>query len=188
MYNIQSNSARFIYTLARTKKQIQKNTPLCLLKNNFYFIKETRSDEKIRFTETDLYAIIRTVLFIQVFQTSPEETLIDIINSGEVAHKGALKAHCLNLQTFVALVDSLFGIGFAAVASRVITKCYNEYCTNWKYYPYISKVKYPSASDYLNLARFVNVTSSDYGECEKFIIANASDHKIHLQQNKKILN
>lgn len=167
----------------------QNNTNQCRLKNDCYFSKESRSDEKIRFTETDLSSIVRTVLFMYVFKVSPEESIVEIINTGTVTHTLGENfiLNVLTLDIVVGLVDSLFGNGFASVVKRVINKCLNEYNITWKYYPCISNIKYPSAADYINLARFVNVSNCKYGESEKFIITNSTDNKIPLQQSIKIL-
>lgn len=190
MYSIQSNSARFIYTLhyRENKNNSANNVQQCKLRNGLYFSKESRSDEKIRYTETDMYSIIRTALFIQVFDSSPEENIVEIVNSGQVTHIKTLNTNKpITISSLVDMVDSLFGTGFSFVASRVINKCYNEYVTRWRYYPYISKIKYPSAADYINLAKFVNVSVYEYGDCELFITTNSTDHKIPMQGSKKII-
>lgn len=187
MYSIQSNSARFIYTLNYIPST--NNDEQCLLKNGCYFSKESRSDEKLRFTETDLYSIIRTILFMHVFNISPEGNIVQIINTGKVTHTigDNVTVNILNLDTIVQLLDLLFGKGFSTVIKRVINKCYNEYCLIWKYYPYNTNIKCPSAADYINLARFVNITTCERGDCEKFITTNSTDHKIPLQQMIKVL-
>lgn len=189
MYSIQSNSARFIYTLNYIPNSNSNDSKQCLLKNGLYFSKESRSDEKIRFTESDLYSIVRTVLFMYVFSVSPHENIVDIINTGEVTHTvgDGLTVNALTLDVAVNLVDSLFGKNFASVVKRVINKCLNEYCTTWRYYLSGSNVKYPSAADYINLSKFVNIVVCEYGDCEKFIMTNSTDHHVPLQQMTKIL-
>lgn len=159
--------------------------------SKFYFSKESRSDEKIRYTETDMYSIVRTILFMHAFQIAPNESIVEIINTGQVSHcemapNGSVVAD-LSVQTIVELLDSMFGAGFATVVKRVAGKCYTEYSTVWKFYPYISNIKCPSASDYINLYRFVNASTCEYSACERFITTNTSDHKIPLQENKKLL-
>jgi hypothetical protein len=50
--------------------------------NGFYFSKQARSDEKIRFSEQDIFSIVRTVAFIYVFNVTPDYSILDIINTG----------------------------------------------------------------------------------------------------------
>lgn len=187
MYSIQSNSARFIYTLSYIKNQNNNNQ--CRLNTGLYFSKECRSDEKIRFTETELHSIVRTVLFIHVFRTTPDESILEIINTGNITYKSdeQLTVNITTLPIFINLLDLLFGKGFATIIRRVATKCYNEYCESWRYYPFNLNIKYPSAADYVNLARFVNLSTCEYGACEKFIITNSTDNKVPLQQSTKML-
>lgn len=187
MNNTQSNSARFIYTLNYIPNK--NNIEQCKLKNGLYFSKESRSDEKIRFTESDMYSLVRTVLFMHVYHVGPEESIVDIVNTGEVSYAVDVSiVNHLTVDIIIELLDSLFGDGFARIVRRVVIKCYNEYCTIWKYYPYNPKLHFPSAADYINLAKFVNITECEYAPCELFIITNSTDYKIPLQQMLKILN
>lgn len=191
MYSIQSNSARFIYTLNYLPNE--NNIIQSKLKTGLYFSKQSRSDEKFRYTETDLHSIVRTVLFMHVFQIAPIENAAEITNSGQVSYNITdaeliLPKNILTIDIIVALLDDLFGENFSAVIKRVINKCFLEYCTVWRYYPYNDAIlKLPSASDYINLRKFVNTTDCEFGKCEQFIMANSTDHKIPLQQMHKIL-
>lgn len=187
MYSVQSNSARFIYTLNYIHNE--NNTAQCLLKNGFYFSKESRSDEKIRFTETDMYSIVRTILFMHVFNISPNEDIVEIINTGSVSHTigDELMVTSMSLSDMVELLDTMLGEGFSSVSKRVINKCFNEYTICWKYYTCNASIKLPSAADYVNLSKFVNISSCTYGDCERFITTNSTDHKVPLQQTIKML-
>lgn len=193
MYNVQANSARFIYTISSTKPTIDpksENIPYCHLKNGFYFTKEPRSDEKMRYTETDMENIVRTILFIYVFEISTESSLLEIITSGQVEYKLDkpinLKNH-LSLSLISEILDMLFGDGFSFIVRRVIYKCFKEYISNWSKYPYVEYIYLPSAGDYLKLSRFVNAPLSRYTKPTRFILDNIHDFKIKLQNNVKIL-
>lgn len=194
MYNVQANSARFIYTISSTRPTIDpktENVSFCHLKNGFYFTKESRSDEKVRYTETDMENIIRTVLFIYVFEFSTENSLLEIINSGEVSYnlddrniefKNPLTMSCIS-----DILNMLFGDGFSFIVRRVIYKCFREYTTVWSKYPFVNQIRLPSALDYAKLARFVNAPLSRYTLPTRFILSNTNDFKIKLQNNVKIL-
>ncbi|ATY70245.1 GrBNV gp61-like protein [Tomelloso virus] len=186
MYSIQSNSARFIYTLNYKENQNKSNQ--CRLKSGLYFSKESRSDEKIRYTETDMYSIMRTILFLYTFRVSPNESLLEIVNTGQVNyHFGSPVVVDLDLHGLIGLYDTIFGKNFSNVTSRVLNKCFNEYATIWQYFPYENSIKCPSASDFINCAKFVNACVAEYAPCEKFITTNGTDHKIPLQQAIKKL-
>lgn len=193
MYNLQANSARFIYTISSTKPSLDpkyENIPFCHLKNGFYFTKEARSDEKVRYTETDMESIIRTVLFIYVFEVSTEDSLLEIINSGEVTYNldGPIEIkNNLSMRRINEILNMLFGYGFSFIVRRVIYKCFNEYTNVWSKYPYVDSIKLPSAMDYLKLVRFVNAPLSRYTHPTNFILNNTYDFKIKLQNNVKIL-
>lgn len=164
--------------------------PYCHLKNNGYLTKVSRSDEKIRYTETDMYAIVRTVLFMYCYKISPNESLDTIITTGELSYTDTnIPNHTqmLDLKTAIELLDSLFGDNFSNVVSRVVIKCINEYKYIWRLYPYASKIVFPSASDFIKLARFVNVSTFAHSKITQFILNNSMDNKIPLQSNVKIL-
>lgn len=194
MFNNQANSARFIYTISSTKPSLKnkynRDIPSCHLRNGFYLTKEARSDEKVRYTETDITCIVRTVLFIHVFEISPENSLIEIVNSGQVSYNLEREFRIkneLNMPIIKKLLDLLFGDGFSFIVRRVIAKCFHEYNNVWRNYPYRNAILMPSAMDYLKLARFVNASLSRYTCPTKFILSNMNDHKISLQNNIKLL-
>lgn len=196
MYNCQANSARFIYTISTSSAAANNHTTkdgtkdMCLLKNGFYFTKEARSDEKVRYTETDISCIVRTILFMYVFQVSTSDSLLDIINNGDVRYTFTEFKFVNVLTTDIAkrLLDSLFGDGFSFIIKRVLSKYLIEYNRIWRNYPYINSIQLPSASDYLKLVRFVNASQCQYSTATQFILSNSQDHKIPLQSNVKFLD
>lgn len=164
--------------------------PQCKLKTNYYLTKVARSDEKIRYTETDMYSLVRTVLFMYCYQISPQESLNEIINTGNITYDYNLIPHNLQLLTLknaVELLNQLFGDNFANVVSRMVIKCIDEYNYSWRLYPYNSKILFPSALDFIKLARFMNITTFKYSKATQLMLNNSLDHKIPLQSNIKIL-
>lgn len=210
MFNNQANNARFIYTLnylhrdnnttttttsatTTTTTSINNNNTQvqrCMLKNGFVLSKESRSDEKLRYTEHDLRSIIRTVLFIHVFEMSPNESLVDIINTGQVSYDcvdGKLQLHNkLNIAVAMELLDSMFGKNFSVVTKKELLRCYEEYAQKWHYYPFITGIVFPSAADYIRLSKFVNISVPVLSEPIQFILRNSTDFKVPLQNNVKI--
>lgn len=249
MYNIQANTARFIYTLSLSKPQTVKfeqnndktlttsavdsiekydkghsgfaqegyvnnhsghnNTGnnrtndscgtqdtedgnVCRLKKNgFYITKEARSDEKLRYTETDMHAIVRTTIFFHVFNVIIVDSLTDIIKTGVVnvyLQEPYVRTIELNLKTIIRLLDLLFGCNFSKIAKLPLASVYDEYHKRWKYFTYeTASTSLPSASDIVKLARFVNASSAHYAPATLFMMCNARDHKIPLQSNLKKL-
>lgn len=228
MYNLQSNAARYIYTLSivpppqllrnptdetaasppahipfyKNKHRLnscEKQTSLesssrtgisyCQLVNGYYFTKEARSDEKLRYTESDMTAIVRTVIFMLAFQVAPQSSLLDIINDGQVNFDiDYLRVDStLKLSDMVELLDDLFGKGFSQIVKRPITQIYAQYMQSWQYYPFIGAIPLPSALDYAKLARFINAPSSRYSEPTQFMLNNVKDHRIPLQGSIKRL-
>lgn len=194
MFNVQANTARFIYTISTeapvktSNAEELKNRNYARLKNGFYFRKASRSDEKVRYTETDIYSIVRTVLFIYAFECEPEDSLLEIINTGSLEYTLSDNFHQvneLNIQIAKDILDHVFGKGFALVARRVVHRCLTEYHTIWQYYPFIGKLKLPSAMDIVKMARFMNASMSVYSSTTMFILENATDHRIPLQNNIK---
>lgn len=164
----------------------------CILKGNkFWFSKEARSDEKVRFTETDMYTIIRTILFLYVFDIQPDQTMLEIVNTGIVTFPecNASSIRDLTITITADLVDSLFGENFSIITKRVIVKCFTEYEMFWRYAAFnkTAKVLEPSALDLKKLRQFVNVSSPVYSRPTQFINNNSMDNKIPLQNNYKTL-
>lgn len=94
MFNRQSNKARTIYTLSNVERFLKDDntpvindeysTPRILLNNGYYFTKESRSDEKLLYTEGDIESIVRTILFIHAFRVVPRESTPEMVYSGNV--------------------------------------------------------------------------------------------------------
>lgn len=201
MNNIQANSARFIYTISTeappplsssSNDQNQSVPPnhYAKLHNGFYLKKEARSDEKVRYTEGDIHAIVRTVLFIYIFECEPDNSLLEIINTGQVHYTlpdDFRQVNDLNIEIAKNLLDRMFGEGFALVARRVLNKCLLEYNNSWQYYPFSTKLNLPSAQDIVKMARFVNASMSAYSSTTLFLSENTTDNKIPLQSNIKYL-
>lgn len=190
MYNIQANTARFIYTLS--DRRPENSLMWCrLTTNSHYFSKEARSDEKLRYTESDMQSIVRTILFIFVFDANIEESLVDIINSGCANIDVAKFVHINLLNVGIAsdLLDHLFGIGFSTVVRKPLAIVLDEYNTQWRYFFCTTvSLALPNATDIINLVRFVNNPSSKYAPATQFIMKNSTDHKILLQNAKKRLS
>lgn len=187
MENRQSNSARLVYTLKDYLQKPDNNS--CKLKNGFYFQKVSRKDEIIHFTETDVLSFVRTTMFLHVFQLSPCNSLLDIINSGEANYlKQNISLIHVNLIDSIEILDKLFGKNFSCVASRVIIKWFEEYKKNWQYFPFNRRVvQMPSADDYVKLHKFFNVKSSKHTQAILHLLNNTTDGKLPLQGMKKIL-
>lgn len=199
MINVQANSARFIYTISTEVPPSVNNTTTtndktrnvyAKLHNGFYLKKEARSDEKVRYTENDLFAIVRTVLFIYTFECEPDNSLLEIVNSGQVHYALSddfRQVNDLNIQIAKDIVDRVFGEGVALVVRRVLNKCLLEYHDIWQYYPFATNLKLPSAQDIVKMARFVNASMSTYSSTTLFLLENTTDNKIPLQSNCKNL-
>ena len=190
MSSYQANSARFIYTVNDYIPEIE-GIQSCILKNGYYFTKVAKSDEKVFFTETNMFSIIRTVLFMHIFQLGPSDSIIDIINSGEVHYefpdKDYVRVKRIDFANAITILDELFGTGFSHVTRRVLNKWYLEYKTSWEYFPFVAAVKLPCADDYGKLARFVNLSTSKHNETTQFILGNDKDNRYWLQNNTKHL-
>lgn len=197
MYDVQSNKARFIYTISLTPKTTE--TVSCSTKpssvrlvNGFYFSKVTRSDEKLIYTEHDMTSILRTVLCMHVFRLAPCESVQEIIYSGRVTFPddgASLTVYNpdLSVQSIVEIVDSLLGKGFCSVVARPLENVYSEYKHAWRYYAFGRPVALPSATDFIRLYRFVNAPNYRLSAATKFVLFNGDDHKIPLQGRVKRL-
>ncbi|AUQ43993.1 putative gp61-like protein [Esparto virus] len=188
------NTPHLLPSTTASAIQISSNIlrqPYCKLKNGFYLTKVARSDEKIRYTETDMYSMVRTVLFIHCYGITPMESLTQIINTGEITFEcddfpNQLRQN-LTLGIAVQLLDMLFGDGFSTVVSRMVIKCMQEYNCVWRYYPYNSRITCPSALDFIKLARFINTSTFQYSKSTQFMLNNTCDHRIPLQNTIKRL-
>lgn len=189
--SLQSNGARLIYTLG-DRPPTTHNT-YCLLNNGYYFMKEARSDEKLRYTESEIRGIVRTVTFMYVFDDGPCESMLELINTGEPytrrRHDPIDRPNeLLDVNTMIELLDRLFGNGFSVVARHSVTQVYTEYMYDWRYYLYGQTVRAPSTDDFVRVSRFVNVPSCRYSSATDFINDNVTDRRVPLQNNEKILD
>lgn len=186
----QPNSVRLIYTLLNLRPT---DIPHCELSNGFYFAKVTRSDERLRFTETDMSSIVRTILFMYAFDVTPKNSMLDMINHGDVSEitRRDIKRHTpksLSLSTARLLLDSLFGEHFATVARRAVYRTLCEYMREWRYFGVGATIRVPSANDFIKIYRFVNIISPKYSDVTNFINNNIKDNKMYLQTANKRLN
>lgn len=191
MYDVQSNKARFIYTISLTPKTTDSVSSVRLV-NGFYFSKVTRSDEKLIYTEHDMMSIVRTVLHMHVFRLAPCESVQEIIYSGLVTFPNdgfSLTVYnpCLTIECIVNIVDSLLGEGFCSVVARPLERVYSEYKHAWRYYAFGRPVALPCAADFVRLYRFVNAPNYRLSAATQFVLFNIDDHKIPLQGRVKRL-
>lgn len=186
-YNEQSNKTRYIYTL--TEYAPESGKPSCHLINDLYISKASRSDERVVITESSMVAMVRTLLFMYVFQTLPEESMYDIVYSGEVNHNLNKKRRAiedLTLSEFVRELDNFFGKNFSKVVRRPVTLVYYEYLSKIRYFNYGENVKSPSAEDYVDLYRFIKSPVSNLTPLTEFVLSfDNSDYKTPLQQRIK---
>lgn len=193
----QSNTTRNIYAI-RSARQLSRERytdpsarPLmCRLRTSqLYLRREPRSDEKVRFTEPEMYSIARTVLFMHVFRTGPLESSEEIFSLGSVSHDVdnlVVRTDCDYVE-IVQLLDAIFGVGFSTVCRSVVSKCIREYRTTWRYYPFVRSVSAPSAADYIALRLFVNARTTSYAPSMRFLMRNLSDHRTPQQSAIKEL-
>lgn len=195
VYDVQSNKARFIYTISLTPKKTDSEAGSKLpvrLANGFYFSKVTRSDEKLIYTEHDMTSVLRTVLCMHVFRLAPCESMQEIIYSGLVTFPddGAcltVYEPDLSIECISDIVDSLLGKGFCSVVARPLANVYSEYKHAWRYYAFGQPVALPSAVDFIRLYRFVNASNYRLSAATQFVLFNSDDHKIPLQGRVKRL-
>lgn len=195
MYDVQSNKARFIYTISLTPKKTDNQAgckPPVRLVNGFYFNKVTKSDEKLIYTEHDMTSILRTVLCMHVFRLAPCESIHEIIYSGLVTFPddGAcltVYEPDLSIERIRDIVDSLLGENFCSVVARPLADVYSEYKHAWRYYAFGQPVALPSAVDFIRLYRFVNAPNYRLSAATRFVLSNGDDHKIPLQGRVKRL-
>lgn len=161
-----NNNEIILQSVNKRLRTVKRNW--CVLKNsNFCLTKEARSDEKIRFTENEMTSIVRTILFMYVFRTSPKETLLEIINTGEVSHNplpyNRNAFHEITITEIICLFDYLFGDRLSSVVSRPIGAILKEYNDQWRYFPLNrNNIKTPSCQDYQLLAKFVNLSTPTF--------------------------
>lgn len=185
----QSNSVRLIYTMFRDKP----NTLCCKLHNGFYLAKVSRSDGLLRFTETDMHSIVRSVLFMHAFEVSTSDSMLDMINTGQskqikIDDIEITRPKPLTLRTARYVLDTLFGKNFTMITRHAVNKVMLEYMREWRYFVVGTPIRVPSANDFIKIYRFANVVSPCYSDVTAFINTNIDDHKVFLQTAVKRLD
>jgi hypothetical protein len=187
-----SNGVRLIYTISENEPTSTKK--FAKLVNGLYLYKVSRTDELLRYTETDMKKIVRVILFTYVFRISPNESIMDLINTGKfdspINEEELDRITCQELTSEIAnyVLDSTLGANFSTVAKFSVVSVMNEYMTKWRYFVVGCPVSAPSVDDYIRLFRFVNVPLAFYTPATKFINTNMTDHKIPLQGTTKELD
>lgn len=185
----QTNGARLIYSLSRVPP-ISSEVYCRLRVNGLYFSKVARSDEKLRYCESDIRSVLRCVIFGYVFDCWPQESLLELINKSPLMptmHQSTRIIDCpLTFALACQLVDYMFGDNFAQVTRHSLLNVYREYEYKWRYFKYGLSVRTPSVHDYILLARFVNPTYDRYSNVVSFINANTTDDQILYQSAIKI--
>lgn len=184
-YALQANSARYIYTLSPREPQHVR----VKLINGYFINREPKSDEKLLYTETELFSFIRTVMTMILFQTYPLQPINEIIYTGEVTFSEPIfEPTNLSFLDCITTLDKLFGNGFTSVAVKPTTKFYAYYKTRLQFVPYGKRILLPSAWDCVALYRFLNTSNPTYSPSTRFIIDNANANKILWQQEIKHLD
>lgn len=183
------NGTRLIYTLLVNKPT--NNERFALLNNGYYLTRTTRSDEKLRFTESNLCSMIECVLFMSLMNASPENSIGELaMTDNNLKYTAVIPNFVFNdvvsLCGFCDLLDNLFGVGFSLIARRTISKVWRHWLTKYRYISCI-KINGPSPRDYLVLYKFLNVTSPCLSDTTKFLTFNSYDGKIFLQNAVKRL-
>lgn len=184
MLNFQSNRARYNYRLSKTPPV---ECPV-LLKNNYFFSKESTSDDKLILNEQQLYNIIRTIGFIVLFHYFPLNSIYNIVCLGTSTFSPLnyeLNIDSFDLYDFKTIFDKLLGDGFSSVAFRCILKFYKEYKCKLIYMKYGEQVKLPTLKNYKELYDFMNIANVTYTPTIKYLINNYNDFKFPLQQKIK---
>lgn len=185
----QSNNMRLIYTMFRDKP----NTLCCKLHNGFYLAKVSRSDDLLRFTETDMHSIVRSVLFMYAFEVSPRDSMLDMINTGQsmqikIDDIEITRPKLLTARIIRYVLDTLFGKNFTMITRHAVSKVMLEYMREWRYFVVGTPIRVPSANDFIKIYRFANVVSPRYSDVTHFINTNLDDHKVFLQTAVKRLD
>lgn len=164
--------------------------------NGFYFSKQARSDEKIRFTEQDIFSIVRTVAFIYVFNVTPDYSILDIINTGiakfyfenattKFDHERYIDAQEGNQQVNMSENENEDNLGNNKEANIIDTYALPEnldYTNDEKAFNVLlDRLKYEDEYD----KRYKD-PMHNYNLLEK--ILNASIHEIRQKQSFKIRN
>lgn len=183
------NGTRLIYSLL--VREPTNNERFALLHNGYYLTRTTRSDEKLRFTESNIRSMIECVMFMSLLNASPNTTIGEIsVSCDDFKYTEVIPNFVftdnVSLCDFCTLLDRLFGVGFSLIARRTISTVWSHWL---KHYRYVScmKIKGPSPKSYLVLYKFLNVTSPYLSDTTKFVTFNSCDGKIFLQNAVKQL-
>lgn len=187
-YNEQSNNTRFIYTLTGYPRD---GVNACRLRNGLYFSKESKSDEKLCFTETNILNISRTIFFMYAFNQIPRDSMYDIIYTGNVEFifdKNTRVKENVRFDELIYVLDSVLGSGFCRIARRPIVLLYYTYIKKWRFYNYGQRVALPSANDLVDTYRFIKTPITQLSMVSSFILSRTNtDYKVPLQQQVKRL-
>lgn len=174
----QSNKARLIYKLSKTPtpKSIQ-------LKNGLFLSKEENSDEKLIYPEKSIENLIKTTMFMFLFNYFPVDSIENILNTNTSIFSSInYDIPKLYISEFKNLIDAIYGKKFSHVCSRPLMKVYKEYRQNWFLAKYGKIIKTPSISDFIDLFNFINTSNTNYTKTVKFFLDNSKDFKYKYQQ------
>lgn len=192
------NGVRGIYTLFPTAPLNCKPFNYALLRNGFYLMKVAKTDEKVRYTYTEMNSIVRCLLFVYAFDHSPRCSMLEMIHSTEpydmdekelqeriIRNRGPRP---LDFEIARLLLDECFGENFSTVTACQVKNVVQEYKRDWRYSVCGAPVRVPSNLDFVLLQRFVNAPLSLYTDSTLFVNTNLRDNKILLQNNPKRLD
>lgn len=177
MFNLQANTARYSYTLSIKEP---KTEPKIKLKNNYYFNKEAKSDEKLLYTETQIYSLISTVLIMHLLNYYPQDSITSLIYNDNATFSTVNISNFnenLNVYDLKNILDSVFGHGFSFVAKKPLLKFNEFYKRKLIYVKYGTSINLPTTQDFINLYRFLNTQNPSYSSVVKFLVGNTLDHK-----------
>lgn len=173
MYNSQSNKARYVYVIS----DILKDSYI-KLKNNKYFGKESKSNEKLFFTENEIKRIIRTLCFSYVFQVYPKSSIHDMLVLGtsefnECSNSRINIIPYITLHELVEFIDYVFGENFTTIAQRPLQQVLYEFKIVWQNaILYSNKIYQPTINDYILLHKFYNINKTEYSDALKIVLLN----------------
>jgi len=118
------------------------------------------------------------------------QSILQIVTFGDVDYnfKKLRLKHKLTPTTIIALLDMLFGDGFAIIVKRPILTVYKEYMTSWRNVPFEKSIAQPSARDIAKVYRFVNTPLSEYTAATRFIVTDINDFKLPQVNYMKVIN
>lgn len=174
----QSNKARLVYKLSKNPNQ------RCIqLKNGLFLSKEENSDEKLIYTEKTIENLIKTTMFMFLFNYFPTDSIINMLSTNTATFSQInFDIPYLSMFEFKELIDSIYGKNFSYICSRPLMKVYNGYRLNWILAKYGKAIKTPSISDFLDLFYFTNTSNTNYTKTVWFFLNNSKDFKYKFQQ------